>query len=122
MNPCRLVLPSHLNNYGVLFGGYLLLWVDEICWIAASLDYPGCRLVTIGMDRVEFKKGVRSGEVLEFTTERDRVGRTSVTYHVSVIRQSLESATAEEVFETRVTFVCVNEQGDKRPLPTDDEG
>ncbi len=115
-------MPSHLNSYGVLFGGYLLLWVDEISWIAASLDYPGCRLVTVGMDRVEFKKGVRSGEVLEFTTERERVGRSSVTYRVTVVRQSLESATAEEVFETRVTLVRVSEQGVKLPLPADDAG
>ena len=52
----KLVLPGHLNHYGYLFGGHLLQWVDECSWIAATLDYPGCQLVTIAMDRVEFRK------------------------------------------------------------------
>ncbi len=120
MNQCRLVLPNHLNSYGVLFGGYLLLWVDEISWIAASLDYPGCRFVTVGMDRVEFRKSVRSGELLEFTTTRQGTGTTSVMYDVSVLRQSLESATTEQVFTTQVTLVRVDENGAKIALPSDD--
>lgn len=117
MNQCRLVMPSHLNNYGVLFGGYMLLWVDEVSWIAASLDYPGCRFVTVAMDRVEFKKSVRGGELLEFATEREHTGNTSATYRVSVVRQSLDSATAEDVFETRVTLVRVGADGEKLALP-----
>jgi acyl-CoA hydrolase len=110
-------MPTHLNSYGVLFGGYMLLWVDEVSWIAASLDYPGCRFVTVAMDRVEFKKSVRSGELLEFAAEREHVGHTSATYRVSVVRQCLDSATAEDVFETRVTLVRVGPDGEKLSLP-----
>jgi len=121
MTQTRLVMPSHLNSYGALFGGYMLLWVDEISWISASLDYPGCRFVTVAMDRVEFKKSVHSGQLLEFTTERIRTGRTSATYSVSVVRQCLESATADHVFETSVTLVRVGADGQKQPLPEDDE-
>jgi acyl-CoA hydrolase len=117
MNQCRLVMPSHLNSYGVLFGGYMLLWVDEVSWIAASRDYPGCRFVTVGMDRVEFKKSVGAGEVLDFRTKSERVGTTSVTYRVTVMRQSLDSATADEVFDTRVTLVRIDGDGNKTPLP-----
>ena len=52
METHRLVLPEDLNHFGFLFGGRLLAWVDEACWIAASLDYPNCLFVTIGMDKV----------------------------------------------------------------------
>ena len=35
----KLVLPEHLNQYGFLFGGNLLKWIDEVSWMA-SLDFP----------------------------------------------------------------------------------
>ncbi len=62
----KLVLPEYLNHFGFLFGGYLLKWVDEYAWIAASLDYPGSNFVTIAMDKVEFRKSVRKGTILKF--------------------------------------------------------
>ncbi len=60
----KLVLPEHLNHYGFLLGGYLLMWVDEIAWIAASLEFPDCLFVTVGMAKVEFQKSVREGSIL----------------------------------------------------------
>ena len=52
----KLVLPEHLNHFGFLFGGHMLAWVDEVAWIAASLDYPGYHFVTVGMDEVSFNE------------------------------------------------------------------
>ncbi len=68
MNNYKLVLPSHLNHYGHVFGGMLLQWVDEYAWIAATIDFPEYDLVTIGMDNVVFKKGVQEGSILLFGT------------------------------------------------------
>lgn len=113
----RLVLPEHLNHYGVLFGGHLLRWVDEIAWIAASLDYPGCRLVTVAMDQVTFRKSVHEGAVLKFLTARTRTGRTSASYRVDVFATALNSGAEELVFTTTVTQVRVDEQGAKLTLP-----
>ena len=112
----KLVLPQHLNHYGFLFGGYLLMWVDEIAWIAATREFPDCLFVTIGMDRVEFKRGAQNGAILTFRTERTRVGRTSVTYAVTVHRED------EEIFSTRVTLVRVDESGEKIPIQDPGDG
>ena len=106
----KLVLPEHLNHYGFLFGGYLLMWVDEIAWIAASLELPECLFVTVGMAKVEFHKSVRKGSILRFETERTRLGNTSVTYEVTVIRDD------ETIFTTDVTLVNVDESGCKKPI------
>ena len=54
MNTHRLVLPGDLNQFGFLFGGQLLKWVDEASWIAASLEYPNCKFVTVGMEAVSY--------------------------------------------------------------------
>ena len=45
-------MPGDLNQYGFLFGGRMLSWVDEACWIAASLDYPNSQFVTVGSGTV----------------------------------------------------------------------
>jgi acyl-CoA hydrolase len=114
METHRLVLPGALNHYGFLFGGHLLAWVDEACWIAATLDYPHCQFVTIGMDKVEFRHSVREGTILTIRCEREKEGRTSVSYRVEVFDRAAPSAPA--IFSTQVSYVSVDDAGRKRPI------
>ncbi len=117
MNNFTIVRPEHLNHYGYLFGGALLRWVDEYAWIVASLDFPHCRLVTIAMDRVEFRQQVPNGSILRFKVLPVRQGRTSVTYHVNVLADQPGATSERDIFSTNVTFVRVDDQGQKCPLP-----
>ncbi|MCG5515776.1 MULTISPECIES: acyl-CoA thioesterase [Ectothiorhodospira] len=117
MDTFKLVRPEHLNHYGYLFGGFLLKWVDEIAWIAASRDHPGCRFVTVAMNSVEFHKGVHQGTVLRFHSHEHSRGRTSVQYAVSAFADDLESGQEEPIFSTCVTFVNLDESGEKMPMP-----
>lgn len=113
----KLVLPEHLNHFGFLFGGHMLAWVDEVAWIAASLQHPGAQLVTVGMDKVEFRRGVREGTILKFHVGQTRLGETSVTYGVEVTRARVtDTSDREPVFSTRVTFVSVDDAGEKVPI------
>ena len=116
MENYKLVLPEHLNHYGYLFGGHLLKWVDEVAWIAASLDHPGCNFVTIGMDKVEFKKSVQQGALLRLEANKSKEGTTSVQYIVKVFRHDIQSGTDEHIFTTNTTFVCIDEGGKKRSI------
>lgn len=116
MENYKLVLPEHLNHYGYLFGGNLLKWVDETAWICASLDYPECRFVTVGMDTVEFRKSVRQGAILRFEVQQGRVGNTSIQYSVQVFSDDLTAGTKDMVFTTVITFVCMNETGKKAAI------
>ena len=112
----KLVLPEHLNHFGDLFGGHLLRWVDEVAWIAASLDSPGYHFVTVAMDRVEFHQGVQEGAILRFETERVHRGNTSVRYEVEVRRAGEDDKGSDPVFSTCVTLVRVDDQGRKMAL------
>ena len=87
------------------------MWVDEVAWLASTEDYPECKFVTVGMDKVAFKKSVREGTILRFTSKQIRVGTTSVSYDVRVANQD------HEIFSTCVTMVRVDDQGRKTPLP-----
>ncbi len=119
MQNYKLVLPENLNHYGYLLGGYLLQWVDEVAWIAATLDYPGRRFVTVGMDKVEFHESILEGTILRFDVNRTREGTTSASYLVEVAKEGRAQGSA---FSTTVTMVRVNAEGAKTPLsdPPDD--
>ena len=114
METHHLVLPGDLNHYGSLFGGRLLSWVDEAAWIAASAEFPHCQFVTIAMDKVEFRHGVGDGTILRIACEMTRLGKTSVTYQVRF--SDAKNAPHIPVFQTNVTFVSVNDQGEKRAI------
>ena len=116
MTTYKLVIPEDMNHYGFLFGGKMLMWIDEVAWIAVSNDYPGCRFVTVGMSEVVFKKSVHPRAVLRFDVRKKRTGTTSVTYHVDVYRRDIEAADEEHVFHTDITFVHVDASGGKLPL------
>lgn len=113
METHRLVLPGDLNQYGFLFGGRLLAWIDEASWIAASLEYPGKKFVTKAMDTVVFHHSVKEGSILRIACSLDKVGTTSVTYAVEVFH---DANCKDAIFSTKVTFVCVDNQGNKSAL------
>lgn len=117
MENYKLAQPEHMNHYGFLFGGYLLQWVDEYAWIAATRDFPGAQFVTVAMDDVVFHVGVRQGAILRFAINQSRRGTTSASYDVEVFRDDLETGKETQIFSTHVTFVNVDEEGRKQPLP-----
>lgn len=120
MRNYQLVLTEHLNHYGYLFGGILLKWVDEAAYICARLDHPGKSFVTVGMDKVSYKKRVELGSILLFEVDKEKSGRTSITYRVAVSLASPSSSESSEIFSTVVTFVCIDKDGNKCPI--DDKG
>ena len=117
MDNFTLVRPEHLNHHGYLFGGVMLKWIDENAWMAATRDYPGCNLVTIGMEDIHFKNRVENGAILRFAMQRHQQKRTSVTYHVSVFADEPGASAEKEVFSTRVTFVRLDADGRPLALP-----
>jgi acyl-CoA hydrolase len=117
MDTFTIVRPEHLNHHGYLFGGQLLKWVDENAWLVAARDFPGYYLVTRAMDEIDFKTRVPNGAILRFHILPHRQGTTSVTYRVEVFADEPGSGEDKPVFSTRVTFACVDEAGQKRPLP-----
>lgn len=116
MENYKLVLPGDLNQNGFLYGGNLLKWIDEYAWIAATLDYPGSSFVTVGLDKVVFKKGVNEGAILKFKIEKSNEGNSSVQYLVNVFCQNNCNTDLELIFSTHITFVNVDNQGKKKSI------
>ncbi|MFO7813369.1 MAG: acyl-CoA thioesterase [Pelovirga sp.] len=116
MDNFTIVRPEHLNHHGYLFGGVMLKWVDENAWLAASRDYPGCNLVTIGMAACRFKHRVKNGSILRFHMSKNQQGQTSVSYDVTVFADAPGALDEEEVFSTAITFVRLGVDGEPYAL------
>lgn len=114
MDNYNFVRPEHLNHHGSLFGGQLLLWVDEFAWMSAAKDFPGYSFVTRAMDKIEFKHPVSIGSILRFNSEVQVKGRSSVTYLVKVFEDKGTNGQEILAFSTSVTFVSVDKDGNKK--------
>jgi acyl-CoA hydrolase len=109
----NVVRTEHLNHKGSLFGGQLLRWVDECAYMAAKMQFPQYNLVTRAMAQVEFRKGIHNGTILRFESNLENVGTSSATYKVEVFAYPPYEPGGDLVFETRVTFVAVDDYGEK---------
>lgn len=112
----KLVLPEFLNFHGFLYGGYLLQWIDEMAYMTVATEFPGHEFVTVAMDNVEFRHTVENGEVLRFEVNRTRLGVTSVHYHVQVFGSVRSENPDEVVFETGISFVSIDADGNKKAI------
>jgi acyl-CoA hydrolase len=116
MDHFKFVISEHLNHYGTLYGGNLLKWIDEVGYITAAVDFPNNRFVTVALDNVEFKHRIEVGTVLKFSVEKLRIGNSSLTYDVKVY-SAIEGAESNTIlFETKITFVSIDEKGKKATI------
>ena len=110
MKQHKLVLQSHLNHYGFLFGGEMLKWIDTVGYVAVNIEFPGHEFVTVGLNQVVFHKSIPLGSILEFDTKLVRRGNTSATFNIDVF---LCNRNNELVFTTEITFVSIDKEGRK---------
>jgi len=115
------MMPRDTNKEGTIFGGVLLSHVDLAAEVGArevlaARGWPSHSMVTVAMDRVEFKEPVFVGDTVTFWTSVTRIGRTSIAVHVSV--EAKRDATTVAVTEADVTYVAVKTEGNvRRPVP-----
>jgi acyl-CoA thioesterase YciA len=112
----RLMMPRDTNALGSIFGGAILAEIDLAAAVEAHKVHPS-RIVTVAMDKVVFKQPVQVGDLVSFFTDTIRVGRTSISVHVSVWAQRrFGGGEFVHVTEATVTMVAVDEAGLPTPL------
>ena len=115
------MMPRDTNPHGTIFGGVLLSLIDQAGAVGARHEmqksgWPEQALVTVGMERVEFHHSVHIGDVLSLWTRLARVGRTSITMHVTVDAE--QEGRPVKLTEATVTYVAVAVQnGNRSPVP-----
>ncbi len=121
-NPQPTLHPGgQFTSYSTIFGGILLSYIDQAGAIGARREViraggPPPVVVTVAMNRVEFKKPVLVGDVVRFLTRRVRLGRTSITMHVCV--EAERGQEVLQVTEAEVVYVGIDPNTpERRPTP-----
>ncbi len=112
-----LMMPRDTNPYGTIFGGVLLSYIDQAGAMGARHEvrrsgWPDRPFVTVAMNSVEFHQPVFVGDSVSFFTQVLRVGRTSITMHVTV--ESDRDGKTIKLTEAEVTYVAVKLGDDGR--------
>ena len=110
-------MPADTNPSGDIFGGWLLSQMDIAGGVVASQRARG-RTATVAVEAMAFHRPVRVGDVVGCYADILNVGATSITIMVEawvVRRQDLE--TRFKVTEGQFTYVALDADGKKRPVP-----
>ena len=110
----ELMMPQHVNNLGNIFGGVLLSQVDRAAAVAA-MRHAGRPVVTVSIDRVDFKEPIYSGELLICKAQVNHVGRTSMEVGVYVEAENLLTGERRHTNTCYLTFVAIDSKG--APVP-----
>lgn len=111
----KLVFPQDTNPIGTLYGGTALQWMDEVAFLTAT-RFARCQIVTVSMDRVDFKVPIPQGAIVELIGEVTRVGRTSMTVRVQILLESTESGAQKLAIEGHLAMVAVDDAMDPIPV------
>jgi len=110
------MMPRDTNDKNTIFGGVILSLIDQAAYVEACRQAHH-KYVTIAFDKVEFHKPVYVGDVLTLWANATRVGKTSISIHVSVCAQRRSDLDVEvQVTEADVVFVAVDEQSHPTPV------
>src|SRR3989440_11089265 len=119
------MMPRDTNPLGSIFGGVILSHIDQAGAIGARREVvlAGGKqpfLVTVAINRVEFRQPVLVGDVVRFLTRLVRIGRTSITMQVSV--EAERGHQTLHVTEAELVYVGIDPTSpDRRPGPLLDE-
>lgn len=106
----EMVLPSHTNALGTIFGGTIMSWIDIAAAIAAS-RHSQRTVVTVHMDDMQFIAPVKTGWIVNLYASVNYVGSTSMEVGVRVEAENARSGNRHHTATAYLTFVALDEDG-----------
>jgi acyl-CoA hydrolase len=109
----KTVFPSTTNHYDTLFGGTAMLMMDEVAFITAT-RFTRKRCVTVSSDKIDFKKPIPAGTIVELIGKISKIGNTSVDVKVEIYIEQMYNNHREKAITGSFTFVALDEN--KKPV------
>ena len=109
----RAVMGSMVNAAGMLFGGELLSWMDELAGIAAKRR-SGSDVVTAAVNQITFLKPIPLGAFIDLEAQVEQVGNTSMKIGLKVWMDEREKGKRTGrclAAQGSFTYVAVDENG-----------
>lgn len=113
----ELVLPSHTNALGTIFGGTVMAWIDIAGAIAAQ-KYARSLVVTVSIDYLHFIVPIKIGFCVRVTAQVTYAGKTSMEVECVVEAENTVTGEIRQATHAYLTYVAVDEFGrPKRVAP-----
>lgn len=109
----KAVFPSTTNHYDTLFGGTAMYLMDEAAFITAT-RFSRQKMVTVSSDKIDFKKPIPAGTIVELVGNVSYVGNTSLKVRVDIYIEQMYSQHREKAITGEFTFVAIDEH--KHPI------
>lgn len=109
----KTVFPNTTNHYDTMFGGTVMHLMDEVAFITAT-RFTRLRMVTVSSDKIDFKKPIPHGTIIELVGEVVHVGNTSLRVKVDIYIEQMYADSRELAVSGNFTFVASDEN--KKPV------
>ena len=107
---------SDLGFHGNLFGGKLLAWIDASAAGYAMQLCDSPRMVTVSIDKCNFEKPAKEGQLLKIYGSPSKLGTTSVTLYMEARAHNVYTGNQIIVLRTNIKFVRIDEEGNAIPI------
>jgi acyl-CoA thioesterase YciA len=99
-----------------LFGGKLLSWLDAaaVGYAMQICDTP--RMVTVSIDKCNFEKPAKEGQLLKIYGYPSDLGNSSVTLYIEARAHNVRTGRQIIILKTQMKFVYIDEEGNPVPL------
>lgn len=104
----KAVFPNTTNHYDTLFGGTAMQFMDEVAFITAT-RYSRQKMVTVSSDRIDFKKPIPHGTIIELVGKVTYLGTTSLKVRVDIFVEEMYSSQKDKAVTGEFTFVAIDE-------------
>jgi len=105
-----------LGIHGNLFGGKLLSWLDSAVAAYAMETCHSKNMVTISIDKCEFKKPAKEGNLVKIYAELTKIGITSAQFNVEARNYNVFTEEEICILSTHMTFVRIDDEGGPIPI------
>ena len=104
----KAVFPNTTNHYDTLLGGTAMQFMDEVAFITAT-RYSRQKMVTVSSDRIDFKKPIPHGTIIELVGKVTYLGTTSLKVRVDIFVEEMYSTQKDKAVTGEFTFVAIDE-------------
>jgi acyl-CoA hydrolase len=104
------------NSLGNVHGGTVMRMADEAAALAA-IKHSRCRVVTVGIDRMNFLVPIYVGELVTFSSSVNAAWRTSMEVGVRVEAENPHTGDVRHTNTAYLTMVALDEEGKPTPVP-----
>jgi acyl-CoA hydrolase len=112
----QLVLPTHINALGSIFGGTIMSWIDIAAAIAGQ-RHSAKDVVTASIDTLNFIAPIYKGWIVNLRASVNFVSHTSMEVGVRVDSENPRTNEKHHTASAYLTFVALNSNGKPTEVP-----